>query len=299
MKRSLIVLIALLALSTSIFAAGLEKEVKGRWLGAWVVISSESYSDCGSMATNNRINGQLVKSKGNHRFLPGELAKVNKVDVKKSRVDLHLLLDEPMLLPYQEGPFTLYREAQCKIELEVMLPRESVKEKDVTAIDDAVSAILERHANEEQARGSQSWNEREMEPYPDDYEMTLAALEVWRAEQANLRVEEKLDQARERTQRLAYSVSTDPDYLDGFARGIAAARESDPRDCPTLLGLDLGGSRRVASKSQSSDETSATRSERGYRDGRAFVYGLMMMERLPGCFVPVPDRPIDALAAAQ
>ena len=121
MKRNLMVAALIFLLTGVTLAGSLEKEVKGEWLGAWVVTGVESYSDCGSAHTNNRINGSLVKSKGDHRFQPGELAKINKIDVKKSRLDLLLTLAEPMLIPYQEGPFTLYREAQCKIELEIMV----------------------------------------------------------------------------------------------------------------------------------------------------------------------------------
>ena len=40
-----------------------------------------------------------------------------------------------MLLPTQDGPFTLYREASCRIELEVELPRDLVKSKAVPRTD--------------------------------------------------------------------------------------------------------------------------------------------------------------------
>jgi hypothetical protein len=300
MKRCLLAAILIAVLPALAHAGSLEKEVKARWLGAWVVTGVEGYSDCGGAATNNRIHANLVKSKGKHRFQPGELAKVNKIDVKKSRVDLHLILAEPLLVPYQEGPFTLYREARCKLELEIMVDREAVKSKDADALDQALRGILERYATEEEAQQSPDWNGREIEPYPDGYERTLAELAVWRAEQANLRVEAKLDEARQKTGRLAYSVSTDPDYLEGFARGIEAARESDPRDCPALLAIDLGGSSHAASKYQdSSPETAEQRSDRGYRDGRLFVYGLILVERLPGCFVPVPPHPDGQFVPAE
>ena len=69
--------------------------------------------------------GNLVTGGGHWRFQPGELAKLDKVDVNRSRIDLHLSLSEPMLVPWQEGPFTLYRESACKVELEIAVPRES------------------------------------------------------------------------------------------------------------------------------------------------------------------------------
>ena len=33
---------------------------------------------------------------------------------------------------YQDGPFTLYREAPCRAEFEVFVPRSAVKEKDAS-----------------------------------------------------------------------------------------------------------------------------------------------------------------------
>jgi hypothetical protein len=299
MKRNLSIVVGLCLLSGAALAGSLEKEVRGQWLGAWVVTGVESYSACGSAYTNNRINGSLVKSKGGHRFQPGELAKVNKIDLKKSRVDLLLTLAEPMLIPYQEGPFTLYREAQCKIELEIMVDRDAVKTKDLESLDRTIAAILERYSTEELARQSDHWNEREMESYPADYDQTLAELAVWRANQANARVQAKLDLAHERTTTLAYKLSTDPDYLEGFARGVEAARSAEPRDCPALLAVDLGGSHRTASRSQSTEDEAKQRSDRGYQDGRSLVYGLILLDRLPACFVPVPGAPDRQLALSQ
>jgi hypothetical protein len=299
MKRTLIVAIALLALSSASLAANLEREVKSRWLGAWVLTSVESWSDCGGLYTNNRVNGNLVKSRGDFRFQPGELAKVNRINVKRHRLDLLLSLNEPLLVAYHEGPFTLYREAWCKVELQVEIPREIVKAKDADAVEDLLVRVLERHATERAALDSRNWNGRERDPYPEDYERTLAELAVWRANRVNEGVQAKLDYALEETTRLAYRVSSDPAYLEGFARGVEAARSESLRDCPVLLALDLGGPPRRQARGHSPDETAEQRADRGFRDGRALVQGLEMLERLPVCFVPVPPLPDDHVASNQ
>lgn len=299
MQRSLIVAATLLVLSPAALAASLEREVKSRWLGAWVVTSVEAYSDCGGLYTDNRINGTLVKSGGDFRFQPGELAKVDKIDVNRRRVDLLLTLNEPLLVAYREGPFTLYREAWCKVELQVELPRETVKAKDGESVEDALVRILERHVTEEEALASRSWNEREREPYPEDYDRTLAELAIWRAHRVNEGVQAKLDYALEETARVAYRVSGDPDYLAGFARGIEAARGADLRDCPTMLAMDLGGPPRRTARGRAADETPEQRAERGYRDGIALIQGLEMLERLPACFVAVPLPPDERVASFQ
>lgn len=287
MKRIPIVAALLLVLCLPSFGSQLQKELKGRWLGAWVVTTAESYSDCGGNYTNNRIHGNLVKSGGAYSFRSGELAKVDKIDVKRSRFDVLLTLNEPILVPYQEGPFTLYREVWCKLELEVALPRHVVKNKDAEFIDRSVLAVLERHSRQDDAEMSAAWNRRERDPYPEGYEHTLAELQVWRAEQANLQVQARLDFAAEETDRLVHRVTGDPVYLEGFADGIEAARGNTLHGCPALLSVRLG--RTQTRPAETVEEQTAHRRQQGFEDGKTLVYGLEMLRRLPGCFVPVPE----------
>ena len=126
-KIVLFTLAAVTTLTAPAFAGGIEKDINKRWLGAWVVTRSEMYSDCNAVYTQNRINGSLVSGRGARRFQPGELAKVTKVDAGRHRIDVRISLVEPVLLTYREGPFTLYDEASCRVELEVEVSRDQVK----------------------------------------------------------------------------------------------------------------------------------------------------------------------------
>src|SRR5574341_1026729 len=90
--------LALPAVLAPALAGGLADSLESRWRGAWVLTSVDTYSDCAGTHTNNRVNGALVQSKGKLRFLPGELAQVQKIDLKRSRVDLLLNLPQPLLL---------------------------------------------------------------------------------------------------------------------------------------------------------------------------------------------------------
>jgi len=293
MHRVIAVSCLSLLLGSAAAAGGLERDVKAGWLGAWVVVRAESYSDCGSYYTNNRINGSLVKSRGAHAFPAGELAKVQKLNVKKQRLDLHLELAEPRLLSYREGPFTLYREASCRIELEVVLDRNEVKGRDLGAIDRRLTSIVERFSSADAARETDTYNEREREDYPDDYEITLARLAVWRAEQTNAGVQAKLDKALERTTRLADRIDPDPEYLVGFAKGVEQARAAELSGCPAMLAVDLGDGKRSYRTEEQTAES------RGTREGKQLVQGLELLRRLPGCFVPVPDPPPFDVAGAD
>ena len=279
MKRNLLFLVILALIPAAASAGDLQKALKNRWLGAWVVTNVESYSDCSGMHTNNRINGNLVKSRGRFSFDAGELAKLEKVDAKHSRLDLLLTFHEPLLVPMQDGPFTLYSEASCRIELEVELPRDLVKTKDVAAIEEFLGMVVERHANVNSAQDSSTWNMREIESYPPDYEVTLAEHAVWKATQYNAMVEAKLEIALEETSRIPDRVQNEPDYMDHFLSGVKTARENRLANCEHMMGYMFNG-------------RPGDTSDPAWRDGKNLVYGLELIRQLPQCFVPVPDPPI-------
>ena len=279
MKRILLVLIILSLVPAAASAGDLQKALKSRWLGAWVVTSVESYSDCSGMHTNNRINGNLVKSGGRFSFEAGELAKLEKVDAKRSRLDLMLSFQEPLLAPTRDGPFTLYNEVSCRIELQVELPRHLVKSKDVAAIEEFLGMVVERHTNVNSAQDSSTWNMREIESYPQDYEVTLAEHAVWKATQYNAMVEAKLEIALEETSRIPDRVQNEPDYMTHFLNGVRTARDNHLGSCEHMMGYMFNGR---------SGDTSAP----AWRDGKNLVYGLEMIRQLPQCFIPVPNPPI-------
>ena len=290
MKRYCLIALVLLTCPALAHAGKLEKALQRRWLGAWVVTTVETYSNCGNDYTANRLNGKLVSSQGRNSFRSGELAKLVRVDVKRSRLDLLMTLRVPKLIPRQEGPFTLYDERECRIELEVALPRAVVKNKDVRGIETVLSAVIRRHTSEDEARSSRSWNRRELEEYPDNYELTLAKLAIWRAEQTNFKVQERIDMTFEETTHLTDRLSSDASYLAGLARGIEAGKAVKLTGCRSLLSVNLTGPNKppVAQASQANYQS---RSDRGYKDGRMLVLSLELLRRLPECFVEVPELP--------
>jgi hypothetical protein len=293
MLRRRIVVIVLFALPLAVQAGDLQRDLKSRWLGAWIVTTTETYSACNGSYTNNRLHGNLVKGTGVHRFRAGELGKVDSVDLHRKRLDLQITLAEPFLVAYRDGPFTLYREAWCRIELEVALDRQLVKSKSADAIDDIITRVLERYPSEEEALDSEEYNDREMEPYPEDYERTLAEHAVWKAEQTNAAVDAAMDHAVEETTRLIDRISDNPDYLAGFAEGVERARSFRYGACPALLSMDLGALRREAAREHSRKDSTenVTDFTYGYQDGKIMVIGLEMIRRLPSCYVPLPELP--------
>jgi hypothetical protein len=284
-------LTAALAPAAPAYAGGIEKDINRRWLGAWVVTRTEMYSDCNGVDTNNRINGTLVSGRGARRFQPGELAKVTKVDAGRHRIDVRISLVEPVLLAHREGPFTLYDEASCRAELEIEVPRDQVKTQDIASLDRQIAGLVERFSTVEEARVSRTWNKRTREPLPPDYEKTLRAHGVWKAEQHNAAVRAKLDEAHQTVRRVTERITDDGEYLRGFAAGVQAARQNGAGECPTMMAVNLReqGSGTVTLAGVGTVQAQSPYA-RGQRDGQRLVQGLELIHRLPAeCMVEVPE----------
>lgn len=287
--RGIISLLVFLVASPS-FAGPIERALESRWRGAWVIVTLELRSNCNASHTNNRINGRLAHSRGRLVFPEGELAQVSGLDVKRSRVDVLIALFEPRLVPHQEGPFTLYDKLECRVELEVEVPRDQVREKDITAIDEALLEVMDRHESFAAAQDSDLWNGRRCEDFPEDYDQTLHAHAIWKVEQFNERVRTRLLLAGEVLARISESISSNGDYLVGLASGVEEARQARPAtECSALLRESLDHPRAKAPAAISSLPRAKQDWEHGYADGYLLVRALQLQTRLPGCFQAVPE----------
>lgn len=265
-----------LALAPAAAAADLEQPLNARWRGAWVVVSPAIASACDGFYSDNSIVGNRADSRARRRFDAGELARVERIGVKRARIDVFLDLAEGILEPRQEGPFTLYDERTCKVQLQVPVDAKL----DPVRVEARLAELLELHETAAAAESSRSWNGRRREPYPEDYDRTLARYEAWRVEQQNAAVGERLDDAIEEAALVKERIRTDADYLDGFAAGVEKVRHHGFGDCPTLATSRLypdspGGSRSSTWKS-------------GYEDGQRLAWNLELARRLRRCFVPLP-----------
>lgn len=290
MKRMIVIAVALLALPSALNAANLQKSMKRKWMGAWVVTTTDTYSNCNSAFTNNRVNGRLVDSDGFQAFQKGELARVKKVDLKRSRLDLHLVLVEPILAKYQEGPFTLYRERFCSVALEVAVPRGAVKGKDVSGIDSTIASVIHRFSSETEAKRARDWNRRRRDSYPPDYDQTLAEHAKWKVEMHNDLVQARIDRAIQATSQVADRVRTDADYMKGFTVGIEAARSTRWGNCNQILAVRLKPYRAKPARISLRVIVGVEAFDQGLHDGKILIHGLELLRRLPGCFLPSPEE---------
>jgi hypothetical protein len=287
--RTLLRLAVVLALTPAAPAADLERELAGRLRGAWVVLEVPVRSDCSGAYTDNKVSGARAVGSGAHALPAGELGQIDKVDLHRARIDLKVTLAEPLRVSWQDGPFTLHRHAACRVELEADLPREVVARGDAVAVERALAQALERHDAREAAEASRGWNAREAEPFPDDYDATLAEHARWKAEQANAAVRARLDDADAEASRVADRLVSDPEYVAGFAQGVERARALRWPDCG---GLVSGGVEALVSRpSHAGNRTDAERRrDRGFEDGQRLVVALELRRLLPACFVSPEAR---------
>jgi hypothetical protein len=229
-----------------------------------------------------------VASKGDVRFDPGELVKVDKINLKRGRLDLFLTLVEPLLVGHADGPFELFEETACQVQLMIDLPRPLVRSGNAEALLEMVAAMVEIHSSLDGARSSPSWNGRVREPYPEDYELTLARHAVWKAEQLNAAVAARTDDALEDALRVVAAIDDDPAYLEGFAAGVEEMDSWYERDCEDLVDLAFVTVEDRPPSSRRGDDDWCD----GFHDGQLLAFSLRVAERLRDCFVPVPPPPV-------
>ncbi len=299
MKRTSIRLAIFLFAPAISLAGDLDREIENRWVGSWVVTRVESSSDCSGEPTRNIISNRRVRGRGRHRFSAGELARVTGVDFKRSQIRFQLSLSGPILLTREEGPFTLVRESACAIELEVDLPREVSRKKEVGALDRHLSWILGRFGSAGEARQSDNWNRRVKEAYPVNYESTLIEYAAWKLERLNERARSRFDTVLEKLSDSGRRVGNDPSYLAGFSRGARAARSARFGRCEELLESPLHESSREAARVYPKKGKGQVRESRaGYEDGYFLVYGVEFLRRLQGCFIS-PENLKPSLARTE
>ena len=267
--------LAVTAAAVPAAAASLEDALDSRWRGGWVVVRVPISSDCGGFYTDNEARGGRVRGGGSHDFASGELARVERVDVKRGgRVDVFLDLAEQILEPREDGPFTLYEPRSCKVQLRV-----EDAGSDAASAEPALAALLELHADATSAEASPAWSGRRREEYPEDYEQTLAEHARWQAAQVNVAVQERLEEAIDEASRVDDRMRDDPEYLSGFAAGVERERDHSFGDCGSAVGAGL---------STDHERGKPQRWQDGYEDGQRLAFHLELMRRLVRCFVPIP-----------
>jgi len=264
--------------SSSELGDRLDRELKG----GWAVLDVEVYSACSGTYSNNEVGAVGVASKAQYQFDVGELATIDNTKVKKRRIDLMLSLAAPLRLSNMDGPFELYEQRQCQVQLIVFVPRELVKGENVEGLLAQVQQHITLYPSYDAARMSDGWNGRELQPFPDDYQDTLQRHAVWKAEQTNVAVQKGIDFALSEAAKVTDDIDDDDDYLAGFGAGAEKMVGFSVTSCDSLLNASLTTYR----ENPPADQTRAFKD--GWHDGQKLVFNILVADRLRSCMVPVP-----------
>jgi hypothetical protein len=275
--------IALLALAGPVVAARPEEELRAAWVGHWVVLRTAALSNCDERYTNNRMRGPQPSSGGRHRFDPGEMGRLNNLHLQRARIDLLVTLLEPLRVELRDGPFQLYEQLECRVELEVPAPREAVRQGATDQLDGLIQAVLERHEAGAAADASPIWNRRRVEPLPDDHEERLAAYHAWKQEQLYIALRGRLAEALDR----AADITSDGDRSVAYAEGLLLGMRELERhsfystDCVDLPGEQIHPGWRKAPEEL--DKRDARDWRDGFEDGQRLRFEVALARRIERC----------------
>ncbi len=267
------------------FASDLGALLNHQLRGGWGVLGVEVWSACGGTYSDNLVGAMGVSSKAPHRFVVGELVRVDNVKLKRRRVDLLLTTAAPLRVSWMEGPFELFEQRPCRVQLMVPVPRELIKQADLEAILTEVRRHARLFSTLEDAKDSAEWNGRLTEPFPENYEETLRLHAIWQAEQTNSAVQLALDHALTEAAEAVDDMDDDDEYLAGFSSGAERMSNFTVATCSTLLNASFSSYRDRAPGDRSQNW------EDGWKDGQRLVFHILLADRLRACFVPVPEVP--------
>ncbi len=285
MRRVFLIPTLILSLFPSLASASaLENRLESRLRGSWAISKVEMRSDCGGIYNNNEVRAGGVSAKASNFFQPGELVHIEKINLKSSRLDIFLKLAEPILVSHMDGPFELFDERSCKVQLILPLSRSLIRAGNPAPILMVVRDALAVFPSRQAAVDSPEWNHRVRADYPPDYDETLYEHAAWKAEQTNAAISARISRASREALRITDRVSNRPGYLQGFADGILEMQRWREDDCDDLIDL------RFSSVSKSSKKAGRDYQD-GFSDGQELEFNLLLVDRLQGCYIPPPPRP--------
>lgn len=272
-----LLLLALVAARAS--HADTEGDLTARFKGLYALTQVPVFSECDPHYTDDEVTVTRATRGPGQRFAPGELARIDKIDVTFSRIDVNLGFSEPYLLSWTDGPFTLYDQRYCKVSLNLALPSEV--RRDAKRAGEAIEALLVPFRSQEEARRAGAWNGRKVAPYPKGWEKTQSEYAVWKAERVNGAVQAKIDEAIEEANRAMDRVSDSSDALASFAAGLRARRSDSYPSCESML---------ADSFYPASSGGRDVKDSRAYAEGQRLGHYLGLARELRKCFLPVPAR---------
>jgi hypothetical protein len=299
--RTLVVVMTALAASLGTFRAaddgppvhvspGPTPSIEHRWLDAWVVTSAETFSECNGFYTDNWLRGSQVSSHGRIDVPAGTPAHVDVVSVSESQVVFSLTVSQRLLVTREHRDFTLQAEARCQIDLKLMMPPGMSAAQDILGVESLINPVMKRYPTENAAVLAAGFLPSTDPTYASRHQTAIAQQHEFESRQTAEAIDARMSQWVSQTQRIQGRISSDPDYLAGFARGVEAGRASAVTKCEQLATAEPamfpGGGPSTATFASKGSRQKAW--SRGYEDGVQLTHGLEAIRILPQC---VPGTP--------
>jgi len=253
-----------------------ESELRARWKGKTVITKVPVFSECTDHFTDNAVPPGSLPHGDGLRFGAGEIATVDALEVTWTRIDVSIGFLEPYRVTWKDGPFTLYDQHRCRVQLKLELPRDV--RKDAAKAGSAISALLAVFPNAAEARRAPDYNARRVEAYPLNYERTRAEYETWHAARVNAAVQERIDVLLREAQDTVDRGREDEGYQRCFGKGAHTRSYQSFGSCESVLNAYFVSS-------------GSCENQRGFDDGQRLAWTVGMVRALSGCFAPVAPPP--------
>ncbi len=267
-------IVAGVVVSAAAARADVESDLRGELVGRYALAKGELVSECTDHFTDMKVVGGRLTGGTGTRFEPGELVRIDNVSAgAMAGLDVNLTLVEAFLLSFQDGPFQVYDERRCRVQLNFEVSRDV--RKDVAKALAAVGGVLELYDDAGAAKRA-GWNKRKLAPYPKDWEKTKQAYQAWKLTQVNAAVRAKTAYVLDEAGRVLNYMPGDDDYLFSFAAG-ARARSDSWSSCEAMLDASFYST------------GSGGKSSRGWADGQHVAWANHLAHALQGCYLAEPN----------
>lgn len=270
----LTLLTLLLLGGASVARADVEAELTSRFKGLYALTQVPIFSECTKSYTDNDVTVTGAARGKGRRIAPGELARIDKVAITFSTIDVYLGASEPVLVSWTDGPFTLYDQPYCKMQLKLAAAGDV--RRDLAKAVAAVEKVVAVYRTPEEAKRTSGWNGRRCEPYPKGWEQTKAEYAAWKLAQTNRAVQAKIDEAIDQANQAMERVNDGADALAAFAAGVRARRDESFGSCESMLGATFYA------------HGSSGKEERAHAEGQRLAFYLALARELRKCFVEPP-----------
>lgn len=250
--------------------ADVEGDLRAELVGRYALAKGELVSECTDHFTDMKVVGGRASGGTGVRFERGELLRIDNVSAgAMSGLDVNLTLVEPFLLSFEDGPFRVFDERRCRVQLNFEVARDV--RKDVHKSLAAVVAVLDLFDDAGAAKRA-GWNRRKLAAYPPDWEKTKVAYEAWKLTQVNAAVRAKTASVLDEARRVLAYMPGDDDYLLAFGAG-ARARSDSWSTCEAMLDATFYVS------------GSGGKSSRGWADGQHVAWANHLAHELQECYL--------------